>query len=356
MLDSADGKLTSLDPASGERLNSAYLDLTRPVAMAKDHAGRGLWVADAGGSVALYDLSGTAIVSLDAPGWPFVAPSGVAVDADGTVYVADSGLNRVFAFGADGGLRWSVGGHGYEVGHFQGTGGVTVDVDRGYIYIADPGNRRVDIFDREGYPVSQFPRGSQAPVNLEHPVGVALDGDGAMFIVDSAANRLVKMNVNGNFVGAAVGSPGWVSPSAIAFTSDGQWWIADPAAHQVFRLHAPLTTGGEVTAARAFDGGAKRPKRKFVPEGKYIIAAPNPAHDRARFGVWLDEPAKVRVSLVNLAAEMVQTIDLGEQPEGEIVRDLDLTKCAPGIYFLVYQIDEGHGMHPKETFKMAIIR
>lgn len=136
---------------------------------------------------------------------------------------------------------------------------------------------------------------------------------------------------------------------------DGQWWVTDSASHKIIRFHDATTANNGVSAARALGGSVKRPKRSFVPEGKYIIAAPNPVRDKARFGIWLDAPAKVRVSLVNLAAEMIKTIDLGEQPEGEIVRDLDLSNCASGIYFLVYQMDEGFGMHPKETFKIAVV-
>lgn len=145
---------------------------------------------------------GREIVPQTLPDQRAQSPSGVALDSDGTLYVADNGLDRLFAFDANGQLKWSLGGPGYEVGHFQGTGAVAVDTKLGYVYVADPGNHRVDIIDRDGYPVSQFPRASQVPVNLERPEGLTLGSDGSLFVVDAGADRLVKMNSRGDFVGA----------------------------------------------------------------------------------------------------------------------------------------------------------
>jgi DNA-binding beta-propeller fold protein YncE len=83
-----------------------------------------------------------------APG-EFDLPWGVAVDSQGSVYVADWRNNRVQKLSPDGDHLATFGGPGAEDGQFTRPSGVDVDGD-GNVYVADWGNNRVQMFGPDG--------------------------------------------------------------------------------------------------------------------------------------------------------------------------------------------------------------
>ena len=85
---------------------------------------------------------------LTTPG-DFGAPTGVAVDKDGNIYVTDTLNNRVEAFDADGAFIRTWGKSGDGPGYFARPKGIAVDSD-GHIWVADQMNDRLQLFDKEG--------------------------------------------------------------------------------------------------------------------------------------------------------------------------------------------------------------
>ncbi len=75
----------------------------------------------------------------------FRRPRGVAVDAAGNVYVADTGNNRIQMFDSQGRFLAKWGTTGSSLGQFRRPSGVAVDAD-GNIYVADASNNRVQRF------------------------------------------------------------------------------------------------------------------------------------------------------------------------------------------------------------------
>ena len=83
----------------------------------------------------------------------FKGPTGVAVDAEGNVYVADAssdrGLfgnnDRIQKFDSNGNFLTQWGTSGFGNGQFSGPGGVAVDAE-GNVYVADWGNNRIQKF------------------------------------------------------------------------------------------------------------------------------------------------------------------------------------------------------------------
>ena len=73
------------------------------------------------------------------------SPRGVAVRADGTVYVADTGNSRIQVFDAGGAFLGTWGDHGSGAGQFRLPVGVAVS-PTGIVYVADPLNHRVQAF------------------------------------------------------------------------------------------------------------------------------------------------------------------------------------------------------------------
>ena len=76
-------------------------------------------------------------------------PIGIAVASDGTVFVADTGNDRIQAFGSKGSFLGAFGSRGKQPGEFRRP--IDLDIDaRGHLYVAEHGGDRVQVFTRAG--------------------------------------------------------------------------------------------------------------------------------------------------------------------------------------------------------------
>lgn len=90
------------------------------------------------------------------PGDNFNQPTDVAWDAAGNIFVADGyGNNRIAKFDKNGKFIKTWGATGSEPGQFNVAHSVAVD-SRGNVYVADMGNKRIQVFDNNGTFKSQI--------------------------------------------------------------------------------------------------------------------------------------------------------------------------------------------------------
>jgi DNA-binding beta-propeller fold protein YncE len=134
----------------------------------------------------------------------FNRPSDVAWDATGDIYVADGlGNNtRVAKFDRNGKFVRSWGFRGVAPGQFREVHGIAIDA-QGMVYVADAGNRRIQVFDGEGNLKTMF-------LNVGTPAAICLTPGPRQFLYVSNSNppndidtdgEIYKLDLNGKLVG-----------------------------------------------------------------------------------------------------------------------------------------------------------
>src|SRR6202158_2408956 len=129
-----------------------------------------------------------------------VSPGSLAIDRENRLlYVSDIELDQVLVYDADTlKLKRKIGttGHNHELtspGDFAKPTGLAVDQE-GNLYVADTLNNRIEIFDADGKFISTFGKAGDGPGYFARPKGVAIDGDGHIWVADGQQDRVQVFN------------------------------------------------------------------------------------------------------------------------------------------------------------------
>ncbi len=290
----------------GDGRPATAAQLSSPEGLASDGAGN-IYVADAidhrvrkispGGVIST--VAGTGYPGFSGDGGPAVAaqlnaPYGLAVDAAGSLYIADLGNARVRAVGRDGIIRTIAGG-GKQVPEDSNLNPLVVALDAprnlaldslGNLYISDFGAHRIFRLSANGtleriaglgragaMKDSQSVPASSAPLNC--PAGIALDASGTIYFADSGNHRIRR--IQSGWLDTLPDSGLLSTPSGVALDRNGRLWVADKGSAAVVRLTpipaANVFASPQVTAPRdvALDS-----------EGNLLIADARPG---ARYSV-----------------------------------------------------------------------
>ena len=137
------------------------------------------------------------------PGSGFSRPADVAWDRAGNIYVAD-GIgtnNRVAKFDKDGRFIKHWGSTGSGQGQFNGVKAIAIDA-QGNVYVADAGNKRIQVFDSEGTFKSEF-------ANVGTPLAMCMTRGATQYLYISHAGdedgmedaAIYKVQLDGKVVG-----------------------------------------------------------------------------------------------------------------------------------------------------------
>lgn len=154
-----------------------------------DREGAFLWMWGAFGEVAAPD----AFPEL------FYGPRDVEVDAEGYVYVSDTGNKRVIKYDPYGGMVWAVGGEGSGEGQLLEPVGIAVAED-GSLYVADTWNQRIQVFDAEGHFVRQWPVYAWSGMSVVNKPYLALDPQGSVYATDPEGYRVMQFDARGQLL------------------------------------------------------------------------------------------------------------------------------------------------------------
>lgn len=158
-------------------------------------------------------------------------------DSNGNYYVAEYGeYDRIQKFSADGEFQLQWGGHGEELGQFIRPQNLAID-DQDQIWVADACNHRIQVFDTNGKLVRNWGVEGNDPGQLKYPYDLTLDGKGHVYICEFGNHRIQKFTVDGKLVGlwGNVGrDPGQLhNPWAMVRNSRGRLYVLDTYNHRV---------------------------------------------------------------------------------------------------------------------------
>lgn len=238
VFDEVDGELKIWEYANGLR------PFVAPVGIALAADG-GIWVADAElGIVARLDHDGNSRPPIG--GGVLQRPTGLARDpASGELYVADTYAHDIKVFSPDGQLQRTIGQRGEAPGEFNFPTHLAIVAE--HLYVTDTLNNRIQIFPLAGGEPRVLGERGLYYGNLVRPKGVAVDSENNIYIVESYYDNLLIFNEAGEFLmpigGVGHGTGRFYLPSGVWVDSYDRVFVAD-------------TFNGRVTLFQ-FLGGAK---------------------------------------------------------------------------------------------------
>jgi sugar lactone lactonase YvrE len=192
----------------------------------------------------------------------------VAVSRDGALWIADTGNSRLRRIDVNGVITTVAGSGNWNVGDPQGIIRRPIKAVSAAIHAPEA--------------VVPIPSGG-FKAKLSFPTGLALDGNGNLYIADSGNHRIKKMSADGTITTVAgSGAPGFSGdggpgpsaqlsePTALALDAANNLYIADTGNHRIRKLAADgtiTTVAGTGMPGFSGDGGAATAAQLRTPYG-----------------------------------------------------------------------------------------
>ncbi len=219
-------------------------------------------------------LKPTGIIGETELGSSFLShPTGIAIDPQGNLFIADTGNDRVVKCDGEGNFLKETGGFGWEEGQFNRPTYITTDNGLN-IYVVDTQNKRIQRFDRnlnfistiqiepsenfsgfgllEGVAVTSagelllsdieddcvikldnfyaysrtFGGFGYGVGSLRDPLGISVDRKGNVYVADSQNDRVATYDLFGNFL-KSLGETTLRKPDGVTVGEDGLIYVAN---------------------------------------------------------------------------------------------------------------------------------
>ncbi len=213
-------------------------------------------------------------------GWDegFNNPGGIAVDADGDVYVSDSLNHRIRKFSPDGENISNWGSYGFGDENFIYPTGIVAD-RAGNIYVADFGNCRIQKFSSDGEFITNWGSCGNLDGMFIYPTDVAVDRSGNIYVADTFNDRIQKFSPDGTFLakwgtyGSGSGAAFFNFPAGIAVSENGNIYVTDAGNSRIQKLGPD---GNFITSWAAygyFHWNFNKPLAATVSKSGYVYMA-----------------------------------------------------------------------------------
>ena len=244
-----------MDQFGSQGSDEGQFSFTYPMGLEADAKGD-IWIADVNnnriqkwtipGSVELFTAYADSLGSSGSEPGQLKAPADAALDAEGGLWVADRGNNRIVHFDPEGHFASQFGSAGSGDGQLNAPSGIDIDPE-GNVWVADTGNDRIEKFNPQGEFLLKFGSHGSEGGQFDEPVGIAYAPGlpaGAVYVADRGNNRIELFGKGGNFIGQAgaygSGEKQLIEPSAIALggpygESPVTLLIADSGNHRIQR-------------------------------------------------------------------------------------------------------------------------
>ena len=337
---------------SGDGGPAKMAQLNRPYGIAVDGAGT-LFIADLGnGGVRRVTLDGTiSSISLSRGSARAAAPRNVAIDTDGTLYVSDFSMHQVYrvsiggvatVFAGTGKAGASGDGGPAALAQLNSPAGIALDA-AGTLYIADSGNNRIR---------KVFHGSISTLMNVEAPTGLSVASGGTLYIaaarylgttfntIGSTGAKDIAVDASGNAFfstgqllqkitrsgllttiagtgasryyggdGGPASSARLHAPAALLDDGFGNWYLADTGNHRIRKIAMSgiiTTVAGTGEPGGSGDGGPALLAQLNSPHGLAFDAARN---------LLIADSANGRIRKLTTAGTITTIVDQLNDPE-----------------------------------------
>ncbi|HZL25197.1 MAG TPA: hypothetical protein VFC39_01560 [Acidobacteriaceae bacterium] len=351
---------TGAEGATGDGGAATSAALNAPSATAVDNQGN-VYIADTannevrkvtpGGTITR--IAGTGAMGSSGDGDAAIAatlnaPAGVALDAAGDLYIADTGNNKVRVVDATSGNISTVAGTGTAgySGDENTPAAATLSgptqlawAQTGVLYVADTGNSAIRAiapkesliatvagsanpgFDGDGGPG----QGAQ----LQNPRGVAVDNSGNVYIADTGNNRVRELSEGtittlagqqgGGYIGDGLATSTELNaPAGLAVDTAGNLYIADTQNQRIRIISGGQisTVAGTGTAGASGDNGTSAAAMLSAPTGIALDSAGN---------LYIADTGNNKVRSINVSTNSLafKTLNPGESSPAQTVSLFD---------------------------------
>ena len=212
----------------------------------------------------------------------------------------------------------SKGGKGTGKGQFDSPTGIAVDAN-GNVLVADTNNGRIENFSPTGAFLSSIGNKGTAQGQLGEPNGIALDRAGNIYVTDASNHRVQRLAADGTFIGEWKGpEPGFYGPRRIAIGPDGSVYVVDQGHSRV----AKLSPDGQALAVWGSKGNA---------DGKFddpTSVAVNPMTNK----VYVADPRNKRIQIFDQNGKFLSKWSVPEWGEPVGFEDLVIDSQAGRLY------------------------
>lgn len=244
----------------------------------------------------------------------FLSATDLDLTKDGNLIIADAGNTRYQVLTPDGNSVVAAGESGREGYKLQSMTGIGANYLTGDVWVCDQRGNKIVRFDSDGTP------NLKVTAKMKYPMDVAIDRAGDAYVIMSKIPEIYKYDANGNYL-ATIGGSGkaaLVFPTAILL-HDGHIFISDFGGKRVVKLNME----GNFVA-------------EYKDKGEYEeMKGPSGMHIDKDGNLYILDLGEVPVVILSPDGKLISKIgDFGNQPGNFLYPTGVIAKSAEEIYVL----------------------